>query len=112
MTIPPVTWIMLFSALANSISTSNSISTPSSVTQLNEFDVPPPSCSVPPSIANDFEAVTLITEVYGVVNEHTYRVSVPLVRFTLFDANDCTELRVNVTPDALLIIVTSLLLCS
>jgi hypothetical protein len=104
-TIPPVTWIVLFAALVNSISTSNSFSTPPSVTQLKEYDVHPPSFNVPPSIANDFEAVTLIIEVS--VYEHTYRVFIPLISITSSDTNDCTESRMRVVSGKALIIPIS-----
>jgi hypothetical protein len=63
-TVPPVTWIMLLSALVKSISTWNSLNSPSFVTQLKQYGIPLPSCSLPPSIANDFEPVTLIIDVY------------------------------------------------
>jgi hypothetical protein len=63
---------------------------------------------VPPSIANDFEPVTLIIEVYGLVNEHSYRVSIPPIRLTSLDANDCTESRVRgVSGEALIILASS-----
>jgi hypothetical protein len=78
----------------NRISKYNRLKDTPPVTQLNEYDVPPPSCSVPPSNAKVFDAVTLIIEVE--VYEHTCRVSVPPIRLTSLDPNDSTESRVNV----------------
>jgi hypothetical protein len=63
-TVPPVTWIVLFVASVNCSSTPHSPSAPPSVTLLNEQNSPPDSFRMPPFIVKDFDAVTFTMEVY------------------------------------------------